>query len=226
MRSRALIAGLLLLVLPACGGGAEPRAVPDVRGERLDVAQERLDEERLEYERVGGGTFGIVVEANWRVCDQEPKPGERATRVRLVVDRHCPPPPRPAFFVPDLVGDDLDDASARLDRRELPYRVVGPRGARPVVVCSQDPPGGSRAAEVVLYVAVLCDPPPAPAPLPPQLPDLVGLDLGEAVELLAARGIGHETEPASTESYHDVCSQHPPAGARAWTVTLYVARRC
>ena len=218
---------LLLLALTGCGQ-AEPRAVPDVRGERLDVAERRLDDAGLEYERVGGGTLGVVVRSNWEVCDQEPAPGRRATRVRLIVDRHCPPPPRPTHVIPDLTGDELEAARARLDEREIPYRIVGWRRGTPVV-CDQDPAGGRRAQEVVLHVAPDCDatPPPPPAPAP-VVPDVLWLDLAEAQELLDERGIGvRVTSPlGEVEGHHDVCAQHPSPGTRSRTVTLEVAPRC
>jgi beta-lactam-binding protein with PASTA domain len=106
-----------------CGGDSEPKVVPDVRGQRLDVAERRLDGAGLEFERVGGGALGIVVRSNWSVCDQEPRPGARAAKVTLVVDRSCPPPPVRTFRVPDLVGERLADAEARLGRRGIPFRV-------------------------------------------------------------------------------------------------------
>jgi beta-lactam-binding protein with PASTA domain len=209
----------LALVVGGCGGG-EPRPVPDVRGQRLDLAERRLDDAGLEYERVGGGTFGIVVSSNWRVCDQEPKGGE-AVRVRLVVGRSCP---APTHFVPDLVGEELERARDRLDRREVPYRVVGSREGTSLV-CNQNPPGGGRAPEVVLYVRRSCTPPPPP-PLPPLLPETRGLDLAEAEELLAVRGVAVVVEPPTSAGHHDVCRQDPPGGRRAWDVTLHVAPRC
>ena len=87
-----------------CGGGRRQK-VPDVRGERLDVAQERLDALDLRYETVGGGAFGVVVRSHWTVCRQEPKPGVVARSVRLIVDRDCPlpaPPLPPADIVPNV----------------------------------------------------------------------------------------------------------------------------
>ena len=88
MRTTALIA-LLAAVLAGCGGAAEPRRVPDVRGQRLDVAEARLDARGLQWEEIGGGVFGVVVRSNWYVDDQIPKPGKKATTVRLIVERNC-----------------------------------------------------------------------------------------------------------------------------------------
>jgi hypothetical protein len=222
----ALLLLLGVAVLGAGCGAGEPRAVPDVRGQRLDVAERRLDDAGLEYERVGGGAFGIVVRSNWHVCSQSPAPGAEATRVRLVVDRHCPAPPRPTRHVPDVVGGTLAAARADLDRREVPYRVVGGRRGD-LVVCDQRPAGGRRAADVVLYVGSACaPPPPPPAPAPPLLPLVEGLDLAEAEEHLVARGVAITVAPAWGASHHDVCRQDPPAGTPSWRVTLHVAGRC
>jgi beta-lactam-binding protein with PASTA domain len=214
---------LALLLLAGCGGEGESRAAPDVRGARLDVAEQRLEDAGLAYERIGGGAFGIVVRANWRVCDQEPGPGRPTTRVRLVVARRCPPPPQPAFFVPHLVGETLADARRRLDRRELPYRVVGPRDGTSRV-CRQSPPAGRYAPEVVLHVAADCVSPPPPRP--PLVPGVEGLDLAEAEELLAALGVSIHVEPPGNAGHHDVCLQDPLGGRRSWSVTLHVALRC
>jgi hypothetical protein len=116
--------------------------MPDVVGERLDVAQSDLsaagvDEDDVEV--VGGGTFGVVDESNWTVCEQSPAAGSAANDVRVVVDRSCdeegaetetttsptttspsttaaptttsPPSPAPALMtLPDAVGMDLQAA--------------------------------------------------------------------------------------------------------------------
>jgi hypothetical protein len=88
MRRTALIlvvAGLLA----GCGGSAEPVRVPDVRGQRLDVAEARLDARGLQWEEIGGGAFGVVVRSHWYVDEQIPRPGRKATTVRLIVEPNC-----------------------------------------------------------------------------------------------------------------------------------------
>jgi beta-lactam-binding protein with PASTA domain len=72
-----------------CGGGtSEP--VPDVVGERLDVAKSRMDDAGYGTEEIGGGTFGIVVESNWTVCETDPTAGASGGGdVKLIVDRSC-----------------------------------------------------------------------------------------------------------------------------------------
>jgi beta-lactam-binding protein with PASTA domain len=233
MRVNLLLTTALAALAAGCGGEAEPRAVPDVRGERLDVAERRLDGAGLEYERVGGGALGIVVRSRWHVCRQEPTPGARATKVTLVVDRWCPPPPPRTFRLPDLVGERLADAEERLARDGVPFDVVRLDVAVPprtATVCDQEPPGGSRAARVSLYAARDCDPPPLPEPAPPVVPPLVGEDLDDAGLALEAAGIEAVLETSGpgpvVEELWEVCRQAPAAGRRARTVVLYARDEC
>jgi beta-lactam-binding protein with PASTA domain len=224
-----------VLALAGCGS-SEPQVVPDVRNERLDIAEERLDSLGLGYEEIGGGTFGIVVRSEWQVCRQEPAPGKKASKVRLIVDRYCEPEPVTEVVLPDLVGDPLEAAERALERRDVSYAVASWTGGRVVragaLVCDQEPDAGRRAADVTLYVAADCTPeppaPPPPAPPLPRVPHVVGLDLGEAEEALGVAGISYVTAPrdAYAELYWDVCAQQPVAGRRAEVVTLYVEPRC
>jgi bacillopeptidase F len=67
-------------------------AVPNEIGERLDVAKDDLASAGLGSKEIGGGTFGVVVESNWTVCETKPAPGaqvEKGTRVKLIIDREC-----------------------------------------------------------------------------------------------------------------------------------------
>ncbi len=151
---------LLAFLLAGCGGQAEPKRVPDLRGDRLDVAEHQLEAMGLEWEEIGGGNLGILVRSNWRVCAQQPKPGRRGTTVRLVVERSCPGLPP---VVPDLVGLSLEDAQERLDAAGIPYEVSTwgegtPRIEHLWKVCDQSPQPGQPASFVRLYVnRVDCD---------------------------------------------------------------------
>jgi beta-lactam-binding protein with PASTA domain len=94
---------LLIVVLAVAGGdrhasrtttGRTPTvvriAVPDVVGQRLDVARDRLEREGFAVKRSGGGLFGVVVESNWQVRAQTPAGGTQlvhGARVELFVDR-------------------------------------------------------------------------------------------------------------------------------------------
>jgi beta-lactam-binding protein with PASTA domain len=158
-RARALLP-LLAFLLAGCGGQAEPKRVPDLRGDRLDVAERRLEAMGLEWEEIGGGNLGILVRSNWTVCAQRPKPGRRGTAVRLVVERSCPSLPP---VVPDLVGLSLEDAEERLDAAGISHEISTwgegiPRIEQLWKVCDQSPRPGQPASFVRLYVTRLdCD---------------------------------------------------------------------
>jgi hypothetical protein len=87
MRLAALI--LVTALVAGCGGAGRPKRVPDVRGQRLDLAEARLEARGLRWEELGGGAFGVIVRSHWYVEEQLPRPGQRATTVRLVVERDC-----------------------------------------------------------------------------------------------------------------------------------------
>ena len=128
---RKLILGIIALAVVltsgACGGDASE--VPDVVGQRLDVARSDVEDAGYDVEVLGGGLFGVVVEANWYVCEQRPVPGTTGSgSVTLVVDRSCGSATEPGsgeqtpgagagaetFVMPDLVGTVLQDAQDRL----------------------------------------------------------------------------------------------------------------
>jgi len=68
--------------------------MPDLLGERLDVALSDLEAIGIsedDVELVGGGSFGILDESNWVVCEQRPESGDTTLEnFRLIVDRSCP----------------------------------------------------------------------------------------------------------------------------------------
>jgi beta-lactam-binding protein with PASTA domain len=230
MKIKGIVLVSLTALVAGCGGDPEPTAVPDVRGKRLDVAERRLDSAGLEYERVGGGAFGIVVRSKWSVCDQTPKPGEQAAKVTLVVDRYCPPPEPRTFVVPDLVGTRLSQAEARLTRLGTPFDVVRLDPAVPpsrATVCEQEPGAGVRATDVTLYAARDCAPTPPPTPV---VPHVVGEDLDDAELALDEAGIAYAVETSGrgpvVEELWEVCRQVPAAGHRAATVVLHARDDC
>ena len=161
MRYRGFPVSLLAGAVLAGGCGGTANRVPDVEGDRLDVAQEQLDDAGLGYEVIGGGTLGVVVRSNWRVCDQDPAPGKRAKSVELRVARSCAGP-QPFETVPYVIGLPLDEAKGKLERRGLDYDVQE-QGLGEVLVesnwtvCDQWPYSGERAGAVQLYVEHVCD---------------------------------------------------------------------
>src|SRR4051812_7683362 len=147
MRYHLLLPALLLpLVAAGCGGAVAARRVPDVRGQRLDLAGGRRQARGLDFEGGGGGavggvgrgggggcgTFGVVVRDGWTVCDQVPRAGRRARTVRLVVARECPyeeeeQARRPAPL-PRVVGLRVAPALARLRQRGISVEAFTRRG--------------------------------------------------------------------------------------------------
>lgn len=76
--------------VPAASASTGSSQVPDLTGERLDVAEDALRQAGLHYREIGGGTFGIVVRSQWVVCETNPPAGSPASgSVGLVVDREC-----------------------------------------------------------------------------------------------------------------------------------------
>jgi Protein kinase domain/PASTA domain len=64
--------------------------IPSLAGQPLDVAEQRLDDLGLGSSEVGGGLFGVLIPADWDVCDTEPAAGthvKRGSTVRLLIDR-------------------------------------------------------------------------------------------------------------------------------------------
>jgi hypothetical protein len=68
------------------GGGSEA-SIPDLAGQRLDIAESELDDLGIAYEEVGGGTFGVIDTSAWEVCETRPAAGGAAQVVKLIVAR-------------------------------------------------------------------------------------------------------------------------------------------
>lgn len=72
------------------GCGAAEGPVPDVVGERLDVAKSVMSDAGYDTESLGGGVVGIVDESNWTLCETRPAGGATdGGTVKLIVDRTC-----------------------------------------------------------------------------------------------------------------------------------------
>jgi hypothetical protein len=121
---RRLAIGVLSLAVAigGCGGGKTRPAVPDVVGQRLDVAESTVKDAGYEFEVIGGGTFGVVVESKLDRVRAESRRGHhghrdgearRGSRVRR--GRGGAPERRTGTFVmPNLVGLVLQDAQDQL----------------------------------------------------------------------------------------------------------------
>jgi hypothetical protein len=148
-----LLGAALLLACAGCGKTV-PKRVPDVTGERLDVAENTLDALGLHYRTVGGGVFGIVLRGRWHVCEQIPKPPAVAATVVLTVERAC--------AAPGVVGETLANARDELSRAGFLTRAHSLDGNAIVVeshwtVCRQSVSEGAGDGKAVdLYVAHDC----------------------------------------------------------------------
>ena len=148
----AVLAIAAAACLAGCGN-AQPRSVPDVTGQRLNVAEDRLDAFGLHYRTSGGGAFGIVIRSNWTVCRQRPAPRRRATSVLLSVAQSC--------SIPDVRWESLDDAEDALREAGIPYSEYSLDGDPILVdslwtVCRQSPLGGTPGQPVRLFVSHDC----------------------------------------------------------------------
>ena len=154
-------AALIGVALAVAGCGRDVHRAPDVTGQRLDVAQERLEAVGLSYDTVGGGTFGVVIRSHWFVCEQEPKRGTLTKTVRLVVSRSCPEPRPTPGIVPNVTGWRLDVAEDELERLGFRFEAYPTDDGSIVVrenwtVCEQYPGGGESGASVELHVRHDC----------------------------------------------------------------------
>ena len=162
MRTPFILAAAVVLLFAGCGGTAKPKRVPDLRGQRLDLAEDRLEAHGLDWEEIGGGSLGIVIRSHWRVCDQEPMPGRLGRTVKLVVDRECPGRASEPPVVPDVSGLSLEHADEELDDLGIGHDAETYDDDLPLVehlweVCGQDPGPGARTFYVELYVERDCD---------------------------------------------------------------------
>jgi beta-lactam-binding protein with PASTA domain/predicted Ser/Thr protein kinase len=217
-----VLAGLLVLFARELGvgnGSGETVAVPQVLGKQVDEAIRLLDGAGLDADRedVENDTAEEGV-----VFDSEPKPGEKVDEGTTVVLRVSAG--ASAVPVGDVVGLSADDARRLLERagfvvdlEEEPNDEV-PAGE----VTEQDPAPGTelrRGDTVVLTVSG--------GPENVEIPDVVGKDLVEAVEQLAAAGFRTTREfKSSGEPKDTVISTDPERGTKApkgTTVTVVVS---
>jgi beta-lactam-binding protein with PASTA domain len=110
-RLGALLVLASVLALTAGCAQAKPQRVPDVSGDRLDLAEATLEADGLSYEIYGGGKLGVIDDSQWSVCSQQPQEGRKATKVELVVARSCPQ----AATTPHVVGLNLHEARETLE---------------------------------------------------------------------------------------------------------------
>jgi hypothetical protein len=85
---RYLIAtGLAVAVMLVGGcGSADLGNAPDVRGLSLPSAKQRLESAGYRADVQSDAMFGVIVESNWTVCDEDSPQGKL---VPIKVDREC-----------------------------------------------------------------------------------------------------------------------------------------
>jgi hypothetical protein len=93
---RLVVPFVLVLGLAACGSSqikvSQVKVMPDVKGQKLDVALGDMKRAGFEdkVDIIGGGIFGVVVKSNWEVCNQSPAAGQALTAApQLTVARSC-----------------------------------------------------------------------------------------------------------------------------------------
>jgi len=96
MRAVRLVMVAVVPVVATAGlagcGGDKATTMPDVTGKTLDDAKSAIRDAGFDDEvKVdGGGLFGVVVESNWEVCEQNPAAGTTvAGKPTLTVSRSC-----------------------------------------------------------------------------------------------------------------------------------------
>ena len=139
--------------------------VPQVAGERLDVAIDTVEDAGLDHETIGGGVFGVIRESAWIVCEQRPEARsstEGIDSVTLIVERACDVVSGSrGGRMPDVVGMRLDVAKLDLTDAGIGYRGFG-GGAFGVIeesnwtVCRARPAIGKSTAQAELFIRRAC----------------------------------------------------------------------
>jgi len=144
MRSlRFAVPLVIVLGLVGCGAGKDT-TMPNVTGKKLDDAYAAIKEAGIDdKDKVkidGGGTFGVVMESNWTVCDQSPAAGNAITGApRLTVDRSC--------------GDEGEEQSEKPSEDTTPEATASAKPEIPETLTAQN----SKEFAAVLRVSNECD---------------------------------------------------------------------
>jgi len=221
----AMLAVLLVLfyllgkTLGIFGDTAGPVTLPSVVFKTADEAQSILENAGLEVTRQPVANDAA---AN-TVVSQDPPPNtqvEKGSTVVLQVSQG----PQPVK-VPDLVGEDQDDAEAELQRLGLEAQITTqPDDTRKEgVVLSQDPRQGTDAPKGSVVRLVVSS-----GKAKVQVPSVVGQDETTAASELGGAGfkVRKVTEPSPTVPVGRVIRTDPGAGAqldKGSTVTLVVS---
>ncbi|NDZ73878.1 Stk1 family PASTA domain-containing Ser/Thr kinase [Streptomyces sp. SID10362] len=161
--------------------GPDTVKLPDVSGYRLDKARKLLEDEGLEPGMVTKAFSGEV--AKGFVISSKPRSGttvRAGSAVALVVSKGSP------IDVPDVTGDDLEDAKSELAEAGLKMKVADERVNSEYdsgQVARQTPDAGGRAAEGDTVTLTL-----SKGPRMIEVPDVVGDNVDDAKRKLQDAG--------------------------------------
>ncbi|MDT0318151.1 Stk1 family PASTA domain-containing Ser/Thr kinase [Streptomyces millisiae] len=212
-----VVAGILVLIgaifigRALFAGDPPPSSsqVPNVAGSSVDEATRAL-QNAGRYEAVEGDTRPCE-EDEGLVCETDPPAGtelEEGSEVTLIISEGPA-----AVEVPNVVGDDFDDAQAELDEAGFEVEREDQESTEedPGTVLEQDPSGGGEAepgSTITLTVAV--------EPEGVEVPDVVGRSFDEAQQILAQVGLTatRVEQPDDSRPENQVIQQDPGRGER------------
>lgn len=202
-----ILAGVAAGLLLRGGGGGDTVTVPDVTGEQIGDAVRELQGAGLAFQQEEVEGTGEEVGT---VIDQDPSGGSSAEKGSTVTLRVAAGPG--SLAVPDVTGEDLDDARRTLDAAGFQVSVTReedpdtPEGE----VISQNPAGGTQAESGSIVTLTVSQ-----GAGTVQVPDVTGQDQSSAAAELRQAGltVGSTAEQADDQvAPGTVLSQSPSAG--------------
>ncbi|MCX4665760.1 Stk1 family PASTA domain-containing Ser/Thr kinase [Streptomyces sp. NBC_01381] len=227
-----VLAGLLVLVgailigkwaFTGGGGGNDSLKAPNFVGEEYTEAKTQAGNVDLELaisERKPCAKY-----PKGEICSQDPGANAKVSKgdtINVVVSTGAP-----KVAVPNVIGDNIDDATDELEGpkyrfKVLPKRVESPRPVGEVL--DQDPVLGTevqKGSTITLEVAK--------AKTQVQVPDVTGLDYEAAAQRITGEGLTPKREDVASDSVEEgkVIQTSPAAGTNVddgSTVTVQVAK--
>lgn len=193
--------------------------VPDVDGYPLDKARSLLEDEGLKPGMTTRDFSGIVPAGS--VISTEPGKGTEVragSAVALTVSRGAP------VEVPDVTGEDLQDARAALEKAGLKVEIASERVNSEHdagEVARQNPGPDSRAAEGDTVTLTL-----SKGPEMVEVPDVVGDNVDEATEKLEGAGFAVDENRGLLGLFGDTVRRQSPEGGdtapKGSTITITI----
>ncbi|RFU86433.1 Stk1 family PASTA domain-containing Ser/Thr kinase [Streptomyces triticagri] len=223
-----VIAGLCLLVgailignVFLSGGGDDGQvAVPSLVGQPLKTAQKQAENSDLKLSETKKPCDD---QPKNRICSQDPASGkvDKGDTINVVVSTGAP-----KVAVPNVIGEDVDDARETLVKRKLSVKVENKESSEtPGEVLDQDPGPSNeveRGSEVTLTVAKEKE--------QVTVPDVTGQKLADAQKQLTDNGLKVTTQEVPRDDVEEgqVVDQTPKGSAKVdpgSTVNLSVAKK-